>query len=230
MTSHRSLVLAVSVFLLLAVSGWLVYSAVDTARTKFESGNPPPDVQKALQPHAIDLGVMRPPALRATDPIRYGSVTSSMSVVAYGDYECPGCRAMNNILTTVIPTFKGTVRLVWRDLPIADENPNAMSAAIFARCAGEQEKYWEAHDSLMDADTLGEGTYAAIAQQLKLNLRSLADCRQNPNISKDIQQDVDEARTDGVDSAPFFFIGTKAVRGQMTAEDLQKEIKLFLAS
>jgi protein-disulfide isomerase len=230
MTSHRSFILAVSVFLLLSVSGWMIYSAVDTARTKFEAGNPPEDVKKALQPHTIDLGVMRPPALRPTDPTRFGSVTSSMSVFVYGDYECPGCRAMNPIITSAVSGYHGTVRLVWRDLPIASENPNAMSAAIFARCVGEQGKYWEAHDALMDAEKLGEGTYTTIAQQLKLNFQSLANCRQNPDVSKAIQQDIDESRTDGVDSAPFFFVGTEAIRGQITSEDLQKKIKLFLAS
>ena len=230
MTNHRSFVLAVSVFLIVALSGWVIYHAVDLARTKFEAGNPPPDVQKALQPHTIDLGTMRPPALRPTDPIRYGSVTSSMSVIAYGDFECEGCRQMNSVLTIVIPQFKGNVRLVWRDLPIADENPNAMSAAVFARCAGVQGKFWEAHDLLMAAPSLGEGTYGDIAQQLKLNLRSLAECRQDPKITAAVQTDVDESRADGVDGAPFFFVGTKAIRGPMTTDDLAKEIKLFLAS
>lgn len=230
MTNHRSFVLAASVFLVLALSGWIIYNGIDTAKNKFEAGNPPPDVQKELQPHKIDLALMHPPSIRDTDNIRYGSATSSMSVFVFGDYECEGCRAMQSVLETTIPSFGGKVRLVWRDLPITDVNPNAMDAAIFAQCAGAQGKFWDAHDLLYAAPNLGEGTYGDIAQQLKLNLRTLAECRQNPAIRQAIQDDVDAARADGVEGAPFFFVGTKAIQGPMTKETLEKEIKLFLAS
>jgi protein-disulfide isomerase len=105
-----------------------------------------------------------------------------------------------------------------------------MDAAIFARCAGLQGKFWDAHDELFAASNLSEGTYASIAVDLKLNVNALATCRADASIRSAIQDDVDTSRNDGVNSTPFLFIGTKAHQGVMTADELKRQIDAFIAS
>lgn len=230
LNSHRGLILAIAVFLILLISGWQIYFAVEQSKTKFMAGAPPEDIKKELVPQTVDLARMRPPAIRATDPVRYGSATSVASVIEFGDFECEACQSMKPIIDAVVSKYNGRVRFVWRDLPIADVHPAATNAAIFARCAGIQGKYWEAFDALMANASLGEATYVQIAQNLKLNLTSLAQCRQDPNMQSVLQSDVDAARNDGIGSAPFIFVGTKAFSGAVTQDVLEAELKRFIAS
>lgn len=230
MNRQRSFLLVGMVCLLLVLSGWILYGQIQTARTTFMSGAPTAEIQSALVPKTVPLADLKPPAVRPEDEIRYGSPTSVASVIEFGDYECESCRALDPVIQRVLPTFKGTVRFVWRDLPVKDVNPDAFEAAMFARCAALQGKFWEAHDALLAAPSLDESTYASIASNLKLNAANLASCRADANGRAALQNDVDVARNDGINAAPLLFIGTAAHQGPMTADELIQRIKAFLAS
>lgn len=230
MSRVHAVLLTAFVSLLLAISGWMLWNAVALKRQTFVSGKPPEDVRKVLLPKQIDLALMRPPALRASDPVRYGNDLSAGSVVEYGDFQCEACKTMRKTLENVIPQYNGKIRLVWRDLPITDSHPQAMNAAIFARCASFQGKFWEAHDALFDAETLNESTYAAIARAIRLDAGDLAACREDAAVRTGIEEDVKAARNDGVNSTPLIFVGTQAKNGSMTEQELHEAIRLFLAS
>lgn len=230
MNRQRTVILSVAVAAVVLMSAWMIYSEIQTARTTFMTGLPPEEIKKALQPRTVELSQLRPPALRAMDPIRYGSTTSVASVVEYGDYECEACHELKRTIETVLPTLGGRVRLIWRDLPVRDVNPNAFEAAVFARCAGVQGKFWNAHDALFNAPTLGERAYADIAANLGLNTTALATCRADQSVRNALQFDVDVARNDGIGSVPLLFIGTKALQGNISAAELEQEIKRFIAS
>jgi protein-disulfide isomerase len=213
-----------------ALTGVLTYRTYQRSTGSFLAGSPPINVENALLPQTIELSKMHPPALRPTDPIRFGSVTSVASVIEFGDFESSSTRALEPTMQRVLSTYHGNVRFIWRDLPVTDINPHAMEAAIFARCAGLQGKFWEAHDNLLQAKTLNELTYSTIGTALHLDSSQLQACRKDPSVQQAIQQDVDTARNDGVNSAPLLFIGTKASIGPFTEEQLRSDIKLFLAS
>lgn len=213
---------------ILGLSGWIFYREIKTSQNAFLTGAPPDDIKNALLPETINLSVMRPPALRVTDPIRYGNVTSVASIIVFGDFECETCKTLNTTLEQTLPKYHGKIRLVWRDLPVSVVNPNAMSAAIFARCAGAQGKFWEAHDALYAAPSLNESTYLHIADQLRLNSAQLSQCRQDPAIKLAIANDVETARNDGVNAAPLTFIGTTAHLGPLTSQAIDAEIATLL--
>lgn len=228
---HQAIVLWVVLAIFILISAWIVYRGYASNRDTFLAGAPPIDVQKALFPEKVDLSKMRPPALRPSDPIRYGSVTSAAAVIEFGDFDCENCRAMRSTLASVIQQYRGTVRLVWRDFPVTDEHPKSIEAAIFARCAGFQGKFWEAYDALFDAEIpKSESTFTKISRAIGLNANLLSACRQDEAVRAAVQLDLDTARNDGIDSAPFLFIGSKAVRGPISPETLKQEIDLFLAS
>ncbi len=230
MHHYRILILSLALMILVVFSGWFTVRELQSRKTKFAVGVPPADIQKVFGSEPTDLARLRPPAVRAKDPIRYGSATSVASVIEFGDFECEACKETRNVIEAVVPKFAGNVRFIWRDLPIRAENPHAFEAAIFARCAKEQGRFWEAHDALFDSPALGERTYAAIASLLKLDSPSMARCRQDALVRAELETDLDTAERDGMTLAPTLFVGTKAIRGSVTTEELERELKLFLAS
>ena len=230
MNAQRTTILCLATASLLLVSGWIVYGAIQESKTKFMTGLPTEDIVKALQPKVIALSDLHPPAPRSSDPVRFGSATSVASVIEFGDFECETCREVQTSIDAVLPKFHGSVRFIWRDLPITDVNPNAFEAAVFARCAGQQGKFWDAHDALLTMPTLGEAAYTSIAQTLGLNLTSLSACRADQVLRANLQNDIDESRADGINTAPLLFIGTTAHQGMISPDDLEKGIKSFIAS
>jgi len=230
MDRKHLLYLTILLFCFFAIAGGVIARAVSESQHSFETGAPPIDIKNALIPQQVSLSKMHPPALRPADPMRYGNITSTASVVEFGDFECAACKTLNTTLAQVLPNYKGKVRLVWRDLPITTENADAMDAAVFARCAGLQGKFWPAHDMLYGYERLNELTYSSIQTALGLNTAQMDACRQDSAVRQAIQTDIDTARNDGINSAPFLFVGTTAHDTPITADELDKELKAFLSS
>lgn len=197
--------------------------------THYRAGNVPDEVVNELFPKDVPVSALIPPAIRLYDPLRYGGATSVISVIEYGDYECEYCRAMHDVIADVLPLYNGTVRFVFRDLPIEDAHGNAMPAAVFARCAGQQGKFWDAHDALMGS-ALNERTYRQTAERLGLDASSLAACRNNPEMEAAIRRDVQEARADGIKGVPLLFVGRTAYDHYLTTEELRDAIQSAISS
>ncbi|MEO5927214.1 MAG: thioredoxin domain-containing protein [Patescibacteria group bacterium] len=224
LTRQRLLLLAGTVlFFALVVAGY-IWWRVDFKSNHFRTGLVPQELVNQLLPKDIPLDSMRPPAIRVTDPIRYGGATSVISVIEYGDFECPYCKQLAPEIKKALEAYRGDVRFVWRDYPITSLHPHAMDAAIFARCAAVQGRFWEAYDALMSATNLNESLYQQIAARAGLNASALSSCRNNPSVKAALEQDVEEANADGIHSAPFLFIGTTAIDEFIDAETITKAI------
>ncbi len=76
-----------------------------------------------------------------------GSKDALVTIVQFSDFQCPFCSRVEPTISKVMDEYKGKVRVVWRNLPLPF-HPNAMPAAIAARAAGEQGKFWEMHDKI----------------------------------------------------------------------------------
>lgn len=99
-----------------------------------------------------------PFAVRPDDHV-YGDPGAPVTVLEYGDFECPYCAAAAPVLTALVDGSDGGVRLVFRNWPLPDVHPYALTAALAAEAAAEQGAYWEMHtllfghqDRLTDAD------------------------------------------------------------------------------
>lgn len=83
-----------------------------------------------------------------------GSSSATVTVVEFSDYQCPFCaRFVQQTLPQLNQLYGDRIRFVYRDLPLSSIHPHAQKAAEAARCAGEQEKYWEMHDKLFANQT-----------------------------------------------------------------------------
>src|SRR3954465_1557078 len=87
----------------------------------------------------------------------YGSPSAPVTVLEFGDLECPYCRAAAPVLRRLVDESDGRVRLVWRHFPLFEVHPYALSAALASEAAGRHGKFWEMRDALMsDQSRLSE--------------------------------------------------------------------------
>jgi Na+/H+ antiporter NhaA len=139
------------------------------------------------------------------DHIR-GPLEAPVTVLEYGDFECPYCGQAEPVLRELLRDF-GDVAYVWRHLPLNDVHPNAQRAAEAAEAAGEQGAFWSMHDLLLERqDALGYRALVGYGEELGLDVeRFEEDLRTRAGAGR-IGQDVDSADLSGVSGTPTFFI------------------------
>jgi protein-disulfide isomerase len=138
-----------------------------------------------------------------------GSPNAPITLVEFTDFQCPYCRKFHK---ATFPQLKkeyidsGKVRFISRDLPLGFHS-YAKNAALQARCAGEQSKYWEMRDQLFTADTLSEATVQELGRSLELDVNRLQKCILDKRTSSAIDADLKLAEKIGVSGTPSFLIG-----------------------
>jgi len=143
------------------------------------------------------------------DPVRdhfRGPVEAPVTVVEYGDFECPYCGQAEPVVRELLRDF-GDVTYVWRNLPLNDVHPNAQQAAEAAEAAAEQGFFWEMHDLLLDhQDALTFEDLAGYAEQLGLDEARFEEDLRTRVGARRVAEDVDSADLSGVSGTPTFFI------------------------
>ena len=135
-----------------------------------------------------------------------GPNDAPVTVVEYGDFECPYCGRAEPAVRELLADF-GDVRYVWRHLPLSDVHPNAQRAAEAVEAAADQGAFWEMHDALLDhQDDLRPGDLLAYAEQLGLDVERFRDDLQRHRWALRIEEDVDSADLSGVTGTPTFFV------------------------
>ncbi|HEY7050185.1 MAG TPA: Na+/H+ antiporter NhaA [Jatrophihabitantaceae bacterium] len=168
----------------------------------------------------------------AVDPDRdhlRGPDHSLVTVVEYGDFECPYCGQAEPVVRELLADI-GDVRYVWRHLPLNDVHPHAQLAATAAEAAHKQGAFWEMHDLLLanqDALELEDLTGYAAALGLDVD-RFAADINRNVGSAR-IAEDVDSAELSGVSGTPTFFINGKRHQGAYDIQTLTAAVHLARA-
>jgi Na+/H+ antiporter NhaA len=135
-----------------------------------------------------------------------GPVEAPVTVVEYGDFECPYCGQAEPVVRELLRDF-GDVTYVWRHLPLNDVHPNAQQAAEGAEAAAEQGAFWEMHDLLLDhQDALGMDDLLGYAEQLGLDVERFEEDLRTRVGARRVAEDVDSADLSGVSGTPTFFI------------------------
>ena len=143
-----------------------------------------------------------------------GREDAPVTMVEFADYQCPFCRRFESdsfaqLKKNYIDT--GKVRFVSRDLPL-EFHPNAPGAAIAVRCAGEQRRFWEMHDALMQdtSNDLSPDAILKFAQKVNLDIPSFKTCFDEKRYVAAIQKDTADAGLLGISGTPSFVIGKTA--------------------
>jgi Na+/H+ antiporter NhaA len=142
-----------------------------------------------------------------------GPLAASVTVVEYGDFECPYCGQAEPVVRELLGDF-GDVRYVWRHLPLNDVHPRAQLAAEAAEAAAAQGAFWEMHDLLLDhQDALAPDELIGYAEQLGLDVeRFTSDLRTRAGAAH-VADDVDSADLSGVSGTPTFFVNGRRHHG-----------------
>ncbi len=158
------------------------------------------------------------------DHIR-GPVDAPVTVLEYGDFQCPYCGQAEPVLRELLRDF-GDVAYVWRHLPLNDVHPNAQRAAEAAEAAAEQGAFWEMHDLLLDhQEALGYADLVGYAEQLGLDVERFEDDLRTRTGAGRIAQDVDSADLSGVSGTPTFFVNELRHYGAYDIATLSAAVK-----
>jgi Na+/H+ antiporter NhaA len=153
-----------------------------------------------------------------------GPVDAPVTMVEYGDFECPYCGRAEPVVRELLQEF-GDVRYVWRHLPLSDVHPNARLAAEAAEAAANQGAFWEMHDLLFQhQDALGPEDLVGYAGQLGLDTDRFADDLRKHAGSARVADDIDSADLSGVSGTPTFFINGMRHYGAYDIEALSAAV------
>ena len=170
-------------------------------------------------------------ASRLVDDPALGPATAPVTIVEYGDFGCPACRAWHNahILDRVIATYGDRVRFVWRDFPVI--TPQSPKAAEAAQCALDQGKFWEYHDLLFArAPAIGVNDLKAYASEIGLDTGTFNQCLDSGEHSAAVDRDLQDAIAHGFRGTPSFLVNDQPLAGPPSFSILQNLIEQILSS
>jgi protein-disulfide isomerase len=136
-----------------------------------------------------------------------GPASAPVTLVEYGDYECPHCGRAYPIVKQIQEAMGRRLRFVFRNFPLRESHPHAQSAAEAAQAAGAQGRFWEMHDRLFERQfALDDASLVEYALELGLDVerfrRELERRVYEPRVREDFRSGV----TSGVNGTPTFFI------------------------
>jgi Na+/H+ antiporter NhaA len=159
------------------------------------------------------------------DHIR-GSKVGPVTLVEYGDYECPYCGRAEVVVRQLLDSFGDDLRYVWRHLPLNDVHLNAQMAAEAAEAAGAQGAFWEIHDVLLQhPDELTPPDLRRHADELGLDVDRFSDELRRREYAGRVSDDVATADASGVAGTPSFFINGRRHRGAYDIETLTAAVR-----
>jgi protein-disulfide isomerase len=162
------------------------------------------------------------------DHIR-GPASAPVTLVEYGDYECPRCGAAHPIVNLVQEHFGPRLRFVFRHFPLNEVHPNAESAAESAEFAGAHGRFWEMHDGIYEnQDRLGLPLLFALAGALGLSEPDLRAALASGTYAPKVRRDFLGGVRSGVNGTPTFFINGARHDGTFAFDDLVAAIELQL--
>jgi protein-disulfide isomerase len=163
------------------------------------------------------------------DHIR-GGKQAPVSLLEYGDYECPYCGKAYYIIDKLIGEVGDMFSFAFRNFPLVDAHPNAMQAALAAEAASLQGKFWEMYAMLFENQSLlGDDYILAYAEEVGLDLKKfLKDMGSDEAISR-VEEDLISGAHSGANSTPSFFINGQRYNGPYDYGILKQVIEAIAA-
>jgi protein-disulfide isomerase len=163
-------------------------------------------------------GILSQP-VRPDDHSR-GPSDAPITLVEYGDYECPECRLAYLILADVLQEVDHGVRVVFRNFPLIDQHPHAMAAAEAAESVaarGGEEAFWNMHDLLYEnQDALQHDDLIEYAAASGVDPIAVAEDLSSSAMRERVQRDIHSGTRSGVSHPPTFFVNGRRFEGDWT--------------
>ena len=158
-----------------------------------------------------------------------GPKSASVTLVEYGDFECPYCGMAYPIVQAIQRALGPSLRLVFRNFPLTESHPHAEHAAESAEAAAAQGKYWEMHDTLFEhQENLDDGALSGYAKALGLDAERVKRELETGAHVERVRSDFHSGVRSGVNGTPTFFINGQRYDGDWSNEaefvDVLREI------
>jgi len=167
---------------------------------------------KSAEVSAVVAKTWRPDGSHLDDPF-LGPKQAPLVLMAFSDYQCKPCKSFfdasfDALANEFIDT--GKLRFIFRDFPL-EGNGEAVKAATFAHCAGEQGSYWQAYSLLFEKQAqVIDGNIESLSEELDgIDAKQFAKCNSGTVYNKEIAADIEEGIRLGAQGAPAFFIGRR---------------------
>jgi protein-disulfide isomerase len=165
------------------------------------------------------------PQITADDHV-LGPADAPVTVLEYGDYECPYCRGAARDLHRMLDLYPGSIRFVFRNFPIQQLHPHAEQAAEAAEAAAAQGKFWEMYELLLRPSSgLDMGSLLGYAQGIGLDLDRFDKEVKGRAYAAKIEHDLQEGLSNGVNATPKFYVGGNRIDGKLPLEGLEDAIR-----
>lgn len=172
-----------------------------------------------------------------------GPADAPIEITEFSDFECPACRAFYQVLEEIMAKYPGKIRFVFRNYPLdrscnpamtMDLHRHACLAATAARCAGEQDRFWEAVHYLFTVDAFNREASAAerttaienTAHEVGVDTAAFSECLSSSRHGAALRRDIEEGGRFGVEGTPSLFINKR----KMPAADYQGLLAIIEAA
>ena len=154
-----------------------------------------------------------------------GSQDARLTLVEYGDYQCPSCGDAYPVVKQLQKHFAERLRLVFRNFPL-EQHPMAEPAAEAAEFAAAQGKFWAMHDALYEnQDSLSTELFPQLGKHLGLDPHKLEDDLERGTYKQVVEQDLQSGQASGVEGTPTFYINGKRHEGGYDLHSLQRALE-----
>jgi protein-disulfide isomerase/rhodanese-related sulfurtransferase len=208
--THRALqnVVVFVIALVLAVPSfaWLSHHSAAEVKKQLDANatDGPPDLTRLIRPDSHAIGPQDAP----------------VTVVEFGDFQCPSCVIAEATNQEIRRRFPKQVRFIFHEFPLAKFHQFAQKAAEAAECADDQGKFWQMHDRMYQA--YGELAVVQLkyyAQDIGLDTAKFNACLDSGAKAQRVQQDIEDGKAVQVTATPTFYINQQKHVGGLTMQD-----------
>jgi protein-disulfide isomerase len=174
--------------------------------------------------------------IRLADPVGPGDhvrgpLDAPVTLVEYGDFECPHCKNAAGAVRMLVARFEGQVRLVFRNYPLEEIHPHALDAALAAESAAAQGRFWHMHDLLFDHQPrFGRRQLESYARQLDLDLPRFAADLDGRTYLPRVREHQRGGDASGVRATPGFYVNGRVQDVSYGLQSLHEAVEAELRS
>jgi protein-disulfide isomerase len=159
-----------------------------------------------------------------------GSADAALTLVEYGDYECPYCGQAFGIVRELRRSFADSLRFVYRNFPLAKIHPHAEMAAEMAEAVALQGRFWEMHDLLYENQRdLSDAALRRYAGQAGADVEQALGAISEGTPHERVQRDLQSGLRSGVQGTPTFFINGERCDAAWDYETLAAHLQRLIA-
>lgn len=154
-----------------------------------------------------------------------GDAGAKVTLVEYGDFQCPDCQSADAVVKKLQSHFGRGLRLVYRNFPLMEIHPMAEAAAEAAEFAATKGRFWEMHDAIFKSQRrLSEPMLVKLAEGLGLDGEAAGAAVAEQAFGERIDADIEGGERAGVHGTPTFFINGEQYEGAWEFEELAAAI------